>query len=105
GPATVIEAIASGQRAASSINAFILAKEMPLIPARPPFKSIRYSDIPPTSEETNVRPRVTCAEIPLADRKTSFEEVAIGYTAKEAVFEASRCLRCDIKIEGEDEEE
>ncbi len=105
GSATAIEAIASGQRAASSINAYILGKEMPLIPARPPFKPIRYSDVPPTTEQTNVKPRLSYTEIPLADRKTSFAEAAIGYTAKEAVEEASRCLRCDIKIEGEDDEE
>jgi NADH-quinone oxidoreductase subunit F len=56
-------------------------------------------------EETNVKPRVAYIEIPLANRKTSFQEAAVGYSTKEAVEEASRCLRCDIKIEGEDDEE
>jgi NADH-quinone oxidoreductase subunit F len=105
GPATVIEAIAAGQRAASSINAYILGKEMPLIPARPSFKAIRYSDVPPTTQETNLKPRIPYLEIPLADRKTSFAEAALGYTSREAVAEAHRCLRCDIKMEGEDDEE
>jgi NADH-quinone oxidoreductase subunit F len=105
GPATVIEAIAAGQRAASSINAFIQGKEMPLIPARPGFKAIRYSDVPPTTEETNIKPRLAYTELPLADRKTTFAEATLGYSAKEAVEEAHRCLRCDIKIEGEDDED
>jgi NADH-quinone oxidoreductase subunit F len=105
GPATVIEAIAAGQRAASSINAYILGKEMPLIPARPAYKPIRYSDVPPTEEETSLKARVSYTEIPLADRKTSFQEAAVGYTVKEAVEEACRCLRCDIKMEGDDDED
>jgi NADH-quinone oxidoreductase subunit F len=105
GSATAIEAIASGQRAASSINAWLQGKEIPLIPARPPFKLIRYSDTPPTAEETEIKPRLSYSEIPLADRKTSFAEAAIGYTTKEAVEEARRCLRCDIKVEGEDDED
>jgi NADH-quinone oxidoreductase subunit F len=105
GSATAIEAIASGQRAASSINAWILGKEIPLIPARPVYKPIRYSETPPTPEETDVKARLAYSEIPLADRKTSFAEAAIGYTAKEAVEEASRCLRCDIKVEGDDDED
>jgi NADH-quinone oxidoreductase subunit F len=105
GSATAIEAIASGQRAASSVNTWILGKEMPLIPARPYYKPIRYSDVPPTQEETSVKNRVPYTELPIAERKTTQQEATIGYTVKEAVEEARRCLRCDIKVEGEDDED
>jgi len=105
GPATVIEAIAAGQRAASSINAYIQGKEMPIIPVRPAFKTIRISDTPPTVEETNVKPRILMSEIPISDRKTTFEEAALSYSVKEAMAEARRCLRCDIKVEGDDDED
>jgi NADH-quinone oxidoreductase subunit F len=105
GSATAIEAIASGQRAASSVNAWILGKKLPLIAARPAYKPIRYSDIAPTPEETSVKQRVPYTELPIAERKTTQQEATIGYTVKEAVEEAHRCLRCDIKVEGEDEED
>ncbi|HHX78604.1 MAG TPA: NADPH-dependent glutamate synthase [Acholeplasmataceae bacterium] len=38
--------------------------------------------------------RIKMRTIPLADRKTSFDEVTCGYNLEEAKFEASRCLNC-----------
>ena len=32
------------------------------------------------------------------ERVTNFEEVTVGLTAVEALDEANRCLRCDIKV-------
>jgi len=36
-------------------------------------------------------------ELPAADRVDSFEEVVVGISAEEALDEAARCLRCDIR--------
>jgi len=96
GPLTVIEAIASGQRAASSIKRYLNGQELSPRIDRKDAESITYPNIPPTDEETAEHPRVGIAEIRLIDRKTSFKEVVVNYTAKEAKEESSRCLRCDI---------
>lgn len=96
GPLTVIEAIASGQRAASSIKRFLRGQELGPRVDRQDAEAFEYSSIPPTDEETAEKHRIGIAEIRLSDRKTSFKEVVVGYTSKEAKEESSRCLRCDI---------
>jgi NADH-quinone oxidoreductase subunit F len=96
GPWTVIEAIASGQRAASSIKRFLSGKDPGPRADRQDPEAFTYANVAPTDAETAERPRVGIAEIRLADRKTSMKEVVIDYTAKEAKEECSRCLRCDI---------
>jgi NADH-quinone oxidoreductase subunit F len=52
----------------------------------------------PTEEELKEKPRVKIVEIATADKKTSFKEVVLPYSAKEARQEASRCLRCDLEV-------
>ena len=96
GPWTVIEAIASGQRAASSIKRFLSGKELgPRVDRKDP-ETIEYNHIAPTDEETSPHPRVAMKEIPLAERKSTFKEAVVNFTAKEAKEECTRCLRCDI---------
>jgi len=96
GPWTVIEAIASGQRAASSIKRFLCGKELGPRVDRQDAETFEYSSVPPTDADTAEHARVKIAEIRPEDRKTTMKEVAINYTAKEAREECSRCLRCDI---------
>ncbi len=99
GPATAVEAIASGQRAASSIKRFLKGEAMSLLVDRNNYKPIEYSTVPPSEAETGERPRVAISELSVSDRKNSFKEVIASYTVKEARTEASRCLRCDLEIE------
>lgn len=96
GPWTVIEAVASGQRAASSIKRYLSGQPLQPTVARKDAEKIEYSNVPPTDEETGEHARVGIAEIRPADRKTAMKEVVINYTAREAKEECSRCLRCDI---------
>ena len=100
GPKTVIEAIAHGQRAASSIKRYLQGKELGPRVERYSYEPIPTSRLLPTDEETKERTRISEAEIPLKERKTSFKEVALAYTAEQAKNEASRCLRCDLDIGG-----
>ena len=100
GPQTVIEAIAAGQRAASSIKRFLQGKELQPLVERNGHKPIAISSLLPTEEQTHERARIRVAEIPVTERKSSFKEVALPYSAKEAIEEASRCLRCDLQAEG-----
>jgi NADPH-dependent glutamate synthase beta subunit-like oxidoreductase len=99
GPATAIEAIAAGQRAASSIRRYLQGEELSPRIERNGYKPIPVSQIMPTDEETSEKPRIRAKERPVASRKKSFTEVTIPYTARQAREEASRCLRCDISVE------
>jgi NADH-quinone oxidoreductase subunit F len=102
GPATVIEAIAAGQRAASSIRDHLRGRELSPIVHRNGYTPVPVSSTLPTEEESKPKPRVYVSEIPISDRKTSFEEVVMGYNPRDARNEASRCLRCDLQEEGEE---
>ncbi|MBN1188204.1 MAG: FAD-dependent oxidoreductase [Dehalococcoidales bacterium] len=96
GPATVIEAIASGQRAASSIRRFLNGEALSPIVYRNGYKPVEYPDTPPTEEETQEKRRVAISELSPGERKDSFREVVLSYSPEEAVSEAGRCLRCDL---------
>lgn len=100
GPQTVIWAIAAGQRAASSIKRYLQGKELLPRVERNGHKPIAISSQPPAEEQTQERARIKVTEIALTERKSSFKEVALPYSAKEAMEEASRCLRCDLEAEG-----
>lgn len=96
GPKTVVEAIAAGQRAASSIKRYLQGKELLPRVERDGYKPIALSSIPPTEEETKEKARVRDAQIDMSTRRTSFKEIVLPYTAEEAKEESSRCLRCDL---------
>ena len=99
GPATVIEAVASGQRAASSIRRYLRGQELSPLVSRNGHKSVEISDKLPDEADTKERPRIGIHEIPLKERKASFEEAIMPYSMEEARIEASRCLRCDLEAE------
>ena len=96
GPSTVVEAVASGQRAASSIKRFLRGEALTPLVSRNHFKTIDVSDKLPTELEMKEKPRAAIREIPLRERQTSFEEAFVSYTKEEATAESSRCLRCDL---------
>ncbi len=100
GPQTVIEAIAAGQRAASSIRRYLQGQELSPLVERNGYEPIAYSSIPPSDEETKEKARIKTPELPMTDRKTSFREVTLSYSPEEAREEASRCLRCDLEVGG-----
>ncbi|MCJ7655467.1 MAG: FAD-dependent oxidoreductase, partial [Dehalococcoidia bacterium] len=97
GAATVIEAIAAGQRAASSIKRYLQGEKLSPLVERNGYEPIAIPPIAPTEEELKERPRVTIAEVRSTDRKPSFKEIVLPYNPKEAKNEASRCLRCDLE--------
>ncbi len=97
GAATVIEAIAAGQRAACSIRRYIQGEELSPLVERNGHETIPIPSVMPTEEELKEKSRTKIAEVAAADRKISFREAALPYSAKEAMEEASRCLRCDLE--------
>lgn len=94
GPASVIYAIAHGRAAAQEIDRYLGGSgdiEERLAPAEP---VIGLSSMPP---ERGSRGRLPIPVRELDTRLRSFDEVELGYTPEEAVEEASRCLRCDLR--------
>jgi NADPH-dependent glutamate synthase beta subunit-like oxidoreductase len=95
GPATVIEAIGGGKRAAESIDRYlegIPQPEMPPVPTR--RGRIEYLEVPAGGKMTIKRP-----EMPLLNiyrRRTTFQQVELGYPEDKVRLEARRCLRCDV---------
>ena len=97
GPATVVEAVASGKKAAEAIHRFLRGMPNPeytLIPLK--RQQIQVMDVSPQEKSFPSRPAMPVMD--LEDRKGSFQEVELGLSANSAIQEAKRCLRCDICI-------
>ena len=95
GTATAIEAIASGQRAASSINRYLKGEVLSSRIERNHQEHISYSTQPPDESILSPRAAVPVSEISKRYRK-SYKEVVKSYTPQQAKEEANRCLRCDL---------
>jgi NADH-quinone oxidoreductase subunit F len=96
GPATVIEAIAAGLKAAREIDTTIRTEN-----GEPPYRGPEeeWIDIPRTvDEEVQEQPQTRMPELEGGKRRGSFAEVELGYTVEEARQESARCLRCDMEL-------
>jgi ferredoxin len=91
----VIEAIGGGKRAAASIDRYLSGlpqPKMPLVPTR--RGRIDYLQVSAGRKMTTKRP-----EMPLLNidrRRTTFQQVELGWSEAAIREEAVRCLRCDI---------
>jgi putative selenate reductase YgfK subunit len=97
GPATVVEAIGGGKRAADAIDRF--------------FEGIPQPNMPPVPVR---RQRLSCLEVPASTkmilnrpalqmlgydrRRVTFQQVELGLSENSVREEARRCLRCDICV-------
>jgi len=94
GPASVIEAIAHGRRAATAIDRYLGGSgdiEESLAPAED------LESLPPLPVESGARYR---PDMPYRSAKTrikSFDQAERGFSRKQAILEAGRCLRCDLE--------
>jgi heterodisulfide reductase subunit A-like polyferredoxin len=91
GPRTYIEAMAAGRKAAISIDRYLLGTDLRLN-REGEGASDEYVEVDIKGLETV--PRVEMNILPLRKRKGSFDEVELGFSEKEAVSEAGRCLDC-----------
>ena len=95
GPATVVEAIGGGKRAADAIDRYLSGipqPKMPPVPVR--RKRVDFIEVP-ASTKMNLK----WPEMPLLNynrRRVTFQQVELGYSENVAREEARRCLRCDI---------
>jgi hypothetical protein len=93
GPATAVEAIAHGRRAAEAIERYL----HPDRPAHFPWNAPRHLDtaFDPSAAPSPATRRKTPKLDPM-DRRRSFQEVELTLCAADARREAGRCLRCDF---------
>jgi heterodisulfide reductase subunit A len=90
GPATVIEAIATGKKAAVSIDLFLQGEDLKHGREEkrlPVVEDVRIEDI-------KKKPRQVMPTLSPEQCVSSFEEVELGFTEEMAVDEARRCLSC-----------
>jgi heterodisulfide reductase subunit A-like polyferredoxin len=102
GTAFVIEAVASGHQAAQSIHRYLRGEELEPSP-KPKLPVVRMTQAEIWKRvqrgEVQVQPRVPMPELPVEERRKSFNEVTTGYTPELAQAEAARCLACGICAE------
>jgi NADPH-dependent glutamate synthase beta subunit-like oxidoreductase len=95
GPATVIEAIGGGKRAAEAIDRHLRGipqPQMPPVPIR--HQRVDWTEVPAVTKMTLKRPHMPLLNIDR--RRTTFQQVELGYSENMVREEARRCLRCDI---------
>jgi len=95
GPATVVEAIGAGKRAAGAIDRYLSGLPQPKMPPVPVRRGrVDWLEVPAGTKMTLRRP-----EMPLLNlerRRITFQQVELGYSENAVREEARRCLRCDI---------
>jgi len=99
GPSTVIQAIASGRRAALAIEKFLMGDK-----GRVEIfdeKTSMREDVGLALDDETVedKPRIEIKLESSEDRVKDFREVETGFTEDQALLEAVRCLRCDLEKE------
>ncbi|TET12729.1 MAG: FAD-dependent oxidoreductase, partial [Dehalococcoidia bacterium] len=94
GPASVIEAIAAGRRAAISIDQYLGGTGIIEERLAPEEKII----VPEVVEAAEERSRSPMTSLPIGERLRGFAEVELGFTKAMAIEEAKRCLNCDLEV-------
>jgi formate dehydrogenase major subunit len=95
GPATVVEAVAAGKRAATSIIQYLNGQ--PILPPRKPYNCSKGELQDIDIEDYADVQRVPRGEMPVLDLETgkgNFAEIELGFTENIARRESERCLAC-----------
>jgi NADH-quinone oxidoreductase subunit F len=104
GASMVIYAIATGRRAALSIDRYLQGIREPLV-----IKDEKYHLIPLPPDEPEkldeIKPRIDMPRMRPEERITGFAEFETGFSEAQAKMEAARCLRCDLERMRERQEE
>ncbi|MBC7259817.1 MAG: NADH-quinone oxidoreductase subunit NuoF [Chloroflexi bacterium] len=94
GPATVVEAVAQGNKVAVAVDAYLKGQKV----ERPKYVT-PYHEVPQmfNMDDYAEAKRPEMPELPVEQRVRSFDEVELGFDEKTAREECKRCLRCDLE--------
>jgi heterodisulfide reductase subunit A-like polyferredoxin len=95
GPASIIEAVAAGKRAAESIQKYLNGEDLLTNRFEDAVKPVP-EELLPSIEKVEKKARVNPEELAPARRLRNFEEVEKGLTEAQALAEAERCLNCAL---------
>jgi NADPH-dependent glutamate synthase beta subunit-like oxidoreductase len=95
GPKSIVEASASGRRAAQVIDRYLggngdIDEQLVILEKPNPWLG--------REEAFAFRHRVKMPTLPVERRRGNFAEVELGFDEKTALYEAKRCLRCDLRL-------
>ncbi len=100
GPATVVEAIADGHRAASAIRCYLEGRSFDELPDPQPDPvdpdACQWAEVP---EDCARRTREAVCHLDPELRASCFDEESTGFTEDQAHAEADRCLNCGVCCE------
>jgi formate dehydrogenase major subunit len=107
GPATAVEAVGDGKKAAMAVDAFLGGDGIAPNAWKEELRALRVSyDETPYQNKVD---RTAVPHLPVPKRYRNFNEVVVGYQQKMAVDEAKRCLHCYVRepepVEEQAEEE
>jgi indolepyruvate ferredoxin oxidoreductase alpha subunit len=95
GPYIVIEALAAGRKAATSIDRYLRGEPMD---AGREGEGSQESPLQVDTSGVSPQPRLSVPTLPTDQRCGNLKEVELGYSKDEATKEASRCLACSCHI-------
>jgi NADPH-dependent glutamate synthase beta subunit-like oxidoreductase len=87
GPRTVVEAVASGKKAAMNIDRYLRGENLG------GWRNRDWKGIDFLPDDAGLKEREQMQRIPLAKRTRTFEEIDLGFDPEKAKREADRCLR------------
>lgn len=94
GPASVIEAVADGEKAAVGIDSFLTGKNNAFWRAEKKVNTFFDPDAEPVSYGREKQPLISVER-----RRCNFDEVEQPWDEATAIRQAKRCLRCDYREE------
>ncbi|MCE5249043.1 FAD-dependent oxidoreductase [bacterium] len=95
GPASVIEAVAAGKRAAESIERYLRGEDLRTSRFENTIRRIPEELLPETNS-VEKKPRAESPELEAELRIGNFEEVELGFSGEAAFAECERCLNCAL---------
>jgi len=90
GPASVIEAVAGGERAAVGIDEYLTGENHAFWREDKRLDTAFDPDADPIPDV-----RIVIPHIPVAARENNFDEVELAWSETDAMSQCKRCLRCD----------
>ena len=91
GPASAVEALAAGRKAAISIDCYLRGDDLR---GDREDEWVKAEELEVDTKGVEGKARAKMPTLPVADRKNNFNEVDNGFSEEEAIAEAKRCLSC-----------